>query len=115
MKLRNHPTVGTDHWGYRSLVVRRPGVQFSSGVKGRRRSTPRERGKNGVLGWNEESGERTDLGSLEGGFRLRSAEKICVISFDLKSRIENQLLRISIIPKSRLIEFRALILVSYLG
>ncbi|GBO28149.1 hypothetical protein AVEN_224881-1 [Araneus ventricosus] len=89
MKLRNHPTVGTDHWGHRSLVVGHPGVQFSSGVKGRRRSTPRERDKNGVLGLKEESGERTDLGSLEGGFRHRSAEKICVISSDLKSRTDS--------------------------
>ncbi|GBN96131.1 hypothetical protein AVEN_120780-1 [Araneus ventricosus] len=29
MKLRNHPTVGIDHWGHESLVVGRPVVQWS--------------------------------------------------------------------------------------
>ncbi|GBN08943.1 hypothetical protein AVEN_11944-1 [Araneus ventricosus] len=40
MKPRNHPTVGIDHWEHGSLVVGRPGVRMSSGVKGRRSSTP---------------------------------------------------------------------------
>ncbi|GBM13615.1 hypothetical protein AVEN_229588-1 [Araneus ventricosus] len=40
MKLRNHPTVGIDHWGHRRLVVGRPGVRLFSLVKGRRSSTP---------------------------------------------------------------------------
>ncbi|GBO40472.1 hypothetical protein AVEN_64546-1 [Araneus ventricosus] len=39
-KLRNHPTVGIDHWGHGNLVVSRPGVRLSSGVKGGRSSTP---------------------------------------------------------------------------
>ncbi|GBN66764.1 hypothetical protein AVEN_52333-1 [Araneus ventricosus] len=39
MKLRNHPTVGIDHWGHGSLVVGRTGVRLSSGVRGRRSST----------------------------------------------------------------------------
>ncbi|GBL77758.1 hypothetical protein AVEN_152971-1 [Araneus ventricosus] len=30
MKLRNHPTVGIDHWGHRRLVVGRTAVRLSS-------------------------------------------------------------------------------------
>ncbi|GBN46188.1 hypothetical protein AVEN_14749-1, partial [Araneus ventricosus] len=33
MKLRNHPTVGIDHWGHGSLAVGRPEVRLSSGVR----------------------------------------------------------------------------------
>ncbi|GBM17344.1 hypothetical protein AVEN_13227-1 [Araneus ventricosus] len=40
MKLRNHPTVGIDHWEHRSLVVGHTAVWLSSGEKGRRSSTP---------------------------------------------------------------------------
>ncbi|GBL78769.1 hypothetical protein AVEN_65311-1 [Araneus ventricosus] len=40
MKLRNHPTVRIDHWGHGSLVVGLLGFRMSSGVKGRRSSTP---------------------------------------------------------------------------
>ncbi|GBN56639.1 hypothetical protein AVEN_204506-1 [Araneus ventricosus] len=39
-KLRNHPTVGIHHWEHGSVVVGRPGVRLSSGVKGGRSSTP---------------------------------------------------------------------------
>ncbi|GBM89847.1 hypothetical protein AVEN_107950-1 [Araneus ventricosus] len=39
-KLKNLPTVGVDHWEYGTLVVGRPGRRLSSGVKGRRSSTP---------------------------------------------------------------------------
>ncbi|GBM94819.1 hypothetical protein AVEN_26530-1 [Araneus ventricosus] len=39
-KLKNLPTVGVDHWEYGSLAVGRPGRRLSSGVKGRRSSTP---------------------------------------------------------------------------
>ncbi|GBM54438.1 hypothetical protein AVEN_275639-1 [Araneus ventricosus] len=39
-KFRNHPTVGINHSEHGSLVVGRPGVRLSSGVKGRRSSTP---------------------------------------------------------------------------
>ncbi|GBN80048.1 hypothetical protein AVEN_176170-1 [Araneus ventricosus] len=39
-KLKNLPTVGVDHWKYGSFVVGRPGRRLSSGVKGRRSSTP---------------------------------------------------------------------------
>ncbi|GBM08916.1 hypothetical protein AVEN_250374-1 [Araneus ventricosus] len=39
-KLKNIPTVGVDHWEYRSLILGRPGRRLSSGVKGRRSSTP---------------------------------------------------------------------------
>ncbi|GBM80468.1 hypothetical protein AVEN_57304-1 [Araneus ventricosus] len=39
-KLKNLPTVGVDHWEYGSLVVGQPGRRLSSGVKGRRSSTP---------------------------------------------------------------------------
>ncbi|GBM29264.1 hypothetical protein AVEN_155218-1 [Araneus ventricosus] len=37
---RTFPTVGIDHWEYGGLVVGRPGRRFSSGVKGRRSSSP---------------------------------------------------------------------------
>ncbi|GBN51130.1 hypothetical protein AVEN_44817-1 [Araneus ventricosus] len=37
---RTFPTVGFDDWDHGRLVVGRPGVRLSSGVKGRRSSTP---------------------------------------------------------------------------
>ncbi|GBM31448.1 hypothetical protein AVEN_39244-1 [Araneus ventricosus] len=37
---RTFPTVGFDHWKHGRLVVGRPGVRLSNGVKGRRNSSP---------------------------------------------------------------------------
>ncbi|GBO44734.1 hypothetical protein AVEN_120975-1, partial [Araneus ventricosus] len=49
MKLRNHPTVGIDHWGHGSLAVGRPEVRLSSGGENWRSSTPEVGTKKQVL------------------------------------------------------------------
>ncbi|GBM53443.1 hypothetical protein AVEN_109349-1 [Araneus ventricosus] len=91
MKLRNHPTVGIDHWGHGSLVVDRLGVRFSSGVKGRRSSTPFSRDKNGSVGVGTRRAVKNRIREARNGAQSPAVRKSCVTSSELKSRIYSDL------------------------
>ncbi|GBN21010.1 hypothetical protein AVEN_37403-1 [Araneus ventricosus] len=85
MKLRNHPTVGFDHWKIGSLMLV-AGVRLSSGVK--KAEPTLEVRTNGVLEGNKESG-RIELERLETAFQSPVVQKSCVISSELKPEYLN--------------------------
>ncbi|GBM36049.1 hypothetical protein AVEN_274451-1 [Araneus ventricosus] len=91
MKLRNHPTVGIDHWGHGSLVVGLPGVQLSSGVKGRRSSTHCGGYKKRGGGVGRERAVKNRIREARNGVSVScSAKELKTIS-ELKSRIYSDL------------------------